>query len=114
MVMEFQSGSNRIALLGTFATKLRDWLTLTLHDWIGRCGHVEWSPCSPDLSPFDFFLWGMLRDKVYSVKITDIILTQLIRDKCAKIESKIFLLHQVHENFVKHTNICIANDGKHI
>ena len=26
----------------------------------------------------------------------------------------IFLLHHAHENFVKHINICIVNDGKDI
>jgi hypothetical protein len=25
-----------------------------------------WPKCSPDLNPCDFFLWGCLKDKVYS------------------------------------------------
>ena len=33
--------------------------------WIGRRGHIEWPPRSPDLTVCDFFLWGALRDKVY-------------------------------------------------
>lgn len=27
--------------------------------WIGRFGPVRWPPRSPDLTPMDFFLWGM-------------------------------------------------------
>lgn len=33
--------------------------------WIGRRGEIEWPPRSPDLTPFDFFLWGYLKSKVY-------------------------------------------------
>lgn len=29
---------------------------------------VPWSPHSPDLSPLDFFLWGFLKDRVYTEK----------------------------------------------
>jgi hypothetical protein len=25
----------------------------------------QWPPHSPDLNPCDFYLWGMLKDKVY-------------------------------------------------
>ena len=49
------------------------------------------------------------------MNITDLIhLTQQTRDKFANIEGNKILLHQVSENFVKHINICIANDRKHI
>jgi len=27
--------------------------------WIGRGGPIPWPPRSPDLSPLDFFLWGV-------------------------------------------------------
>jgi hypothetical protein len=36
--------------------------------WIGRRGSVEYPPRSPDLTPTDFFLWGYLKDVVYSTK----------------------------------------------
>ena len=29
-----------------------------------RQGHF-WAPSSPDMNPLDFFLWGVLKDKVY-------------------------------------------------
>ena len=28
--------------------------------------NVEWPPRSPDLTPYDFFLWGYLKSKVYT------------------------------------------------
>jgi len=34
--------------------------------WIGNKGPILWPPRSPDLTPLDFFLWGCLKDKVYS------------------------------------------------
>jgi len=34
--------------------------------WIGRSGPISWPPRSPDLTPPDFFLWGFIKDKVYS------------------------------------------------
>lgn len=36
------------------------------NSWIGREGYIRWPPRSPDLSPNDFFLWGYLKDKIYS------------------------------------------------
>jgi len=40
--------------------------------WMGRHGPVEWPPTSPDLSPLDFFVWGVVKDAVYSKKPTSI------------------------------------------
>ena len=59
---------------------------------------MEWSSRSPDHRHLDFFFWGMLKEKVYLVKITNLMhLTQRIRDKCSKIEGNKISLHQVHE-----------------
>ena len=33
---------------------------------------VEWPPCSPDLTPCDFFLWGYLKSKVYRTPPNDL------------------------------------------
>jgi hypothetical protein len=34
--------------------------------WIGRGGPRHWPPRSPDLNPLDFFLWGHVKNCVYS------------------------------------------------
>ena len=34
--------------------------------WVGKRGPIPWPPRSPDLTPPDFFLWGFVKDRVYS------------------------------------------------
>lgn len=40
--------------------------------WIGRRGPMEWPARSCDLTPMDFGVWGMVRDKVYVEPSPDI------------------------------------------
>ncbi len=40
--------------------------------WMGRHGPVEWPSRSSDLSPLDFYAWGVIKDVVYSKKPTSI------------------------------------------
>ena len=40
--------------------------------WIGRDGPTPWPPRSPDITPFDFFLWGYVKDKAFSTPVPDI------------------------------------------
>lgn len=94
---------------------VRDWLNKNVSKWIGRCGHVEWSPRSSDLSPLDFFFWGMLKEKVYSMKITDMNhLRERIMNECAQIDGNVELLHRVHVNLAERIKLCITNGGNHI
>lgn len=45
-------------------------LTQNFEDrWIGRNGPLRWPPRSPDLNPVDFFLWGYIKDQVYSTPV---------------------------------------------
>lgn len=37
--------------------------------WVGRGGPIQWPPRSPDLTPLDFFLWGYVKDIVYSTPV---------------------------------------------
>ncbi|XP_076028557.1 uncharacterized protein LOC143017694 [Oratosquilla oratoria] len=98
-----------------FATTVRNWLNDTFPHWIGRRGHVEWSPHSPHLSPLDFFFWGMLKEKVYSMKITDLNhMRERITSQCAEIDGNESLFHRVHLNFVKRIKLCIENNGNHV
>ena len=36
--------------------------------WIGRGSTINWPPRSPDLSPLDFYLWGLMKSEVYRKK----------------------------------------------
>jgi hypothetical protein len=52
-----------------WAKLVRNWLDQKFTNrWIGRGGEIAWPPRSPDLTPPDFFLWGLLKDRVYSSK----------------------------------------------
>jgi hypothetical protein len=43
--------------------------------WIGRDGGpTPWPLRSPDITPVDFFLWGYVKDKVFSTPIPDTVL----------------------------------------
>ena len=56
-----------------YATQVRSYLDRKFGDrWIGRGGPVAWPPRSPDLTPLDFFLWGHVKDQVYSVRISSL------------------------------------------
>jgi hypothetical protein len=34
--------------------------------WSGNRGSAEWPPASPDLTPCDFSIWGIIKDKVHN------------------------------------------------
>jgi len=39
---------------------------------IGRDGPTPWPPRPPDITPLDFFLWGYVKEKVFSTPVPDI------------------------------------------
>ena len=52
-----------------YAVSVRKWLDEHFRGrWIGRRGVVEWPARSLDLTPLDFFFWGVLKNKVFSDK----------------------------------------------
>ncbi|EZA58485.1 Zinc finger MYM-type protein [Ooceraea biroi] len=49
---------------------VRDWLNQSYPEkWISRWGPVGWLARSPDLTPLDFYLWGKIKNEVYSTPI---------------------------------------------
>ena len=40
--------------------------------WTGRDGPTPWPPRSPDITTLDFFLWGYVKDKLFSTPVPDI------------------------------------------
>lgn len=81
--------------------------------WIGRNGPIAWPPRSPDLTPMDFFLWGYLKQEVYSVPI----------DTREQLIDRIFMAAQhtqeklmeidLAEEVNRRINACIAENGGH-
>uniref|UniRef100_A0A1B6M0X5 Tc1-like transposase DDE domain-containing protein n=1 Tax=Graphocephala atropunctata TaxID=36148 RepID=A0A1B6M0X5_9HEMI len=55
-----------------FALDVRECLNEEYEDrWIGRGGPVPWPPRSPDLTPIDFYVWGQMKQLVYSTPVID-------------------------------------------
>jgi len=40
--------------------------------WTGRDGPSPWPPRSPDITPLVSFLWGYVKDKVFSTPVPEI------------------------------------------
>lgn len=72
--------------------------------WLGTRGPLEWPPRSPDLTPLDFFLWGYLKNNVYSEQSTSLNdLKERITKACKTVTSSIL------ERYEK----CTENNGGH-
>lgn len=57
------------------------------HRWISRRGPVEWPPRSTDLTPMDFFFWGVSKDKVFSRQPSTVDnMMRFIRETCQEID----------------------------
>lgn len=37
--------------------------------WFRRLGPWNWPPRSPDITPLDFYLWGVLKEKIYKTPV---------------------------------------------
>lgn len=74
---------------------------------------MDWPPYSPDLNPCDFFLWGYLKDTVYSRNPQTLEqLQQFICEACASISVE--TLQRVTSNFILRLRHVIAVKGGHI
>ena len=95
-----------------YAIIVRNWLDQKLPGrWLGRRGPIEWPARSPDLAPCDFFLWGYLKNIVYSEKsVTIEQLCSRITTACADIPIEICAnaCHSVAQRFER----CLEAGGK--
>ena len=86
------------------------------HDRVIGLGHdVEWPPRSPDLTPCDFFLWGYLKNKVFSSPPHDIgmLRQRIIAEFNALRHNPMFVAHAVR-HMQKRTTLCIERNGGHV
>ena len=97
-----------------FAIVVREWLNAQFPGkWIGCRGSHEWTARSPDLTPCDFFLWGWLKEQVYSTKPRNLEeLEERIREVITSIPQEFLVksVDAVHSGLEK----LVANDGAHI
>ena len=83
------------------------------HRWIGRRGAIEWPPRSPDITPMDFFMWGVLKEKVYERNPKTVQeLRQYITESFADIGRNQELCQTVCESVIHRCHECCDNDGR--
>lgn len=82
--------------------------------WIARHGPIHWPARSPDLTPMDFYLWGYLKQKVYSYDLHDNIdlLKQKIRDAVDEINP--MTIAKVFDDFRVRIEKCADLGGSQI
>lgn len=79
--------------------------------WIGRGSElIGWPPRSPDLTPLDFFFWGLVAQKVYKIRPrTRQELCERIREACREITPE--ALKNTVKNIRKRYEKCIELNG---
>lgn len=79
--------------------------------WIGRgSDFLDWPPRSPDLTVCDFFLWGYLKEHVYSHSFdSDEDLKHSIEEELLRIPPNFFF--NAYSSFIKRCYQCVAVDG---
>lgn len=96
-----------------FSSRARSYLNACFsQQWIGRGGPMFWPPRSPDLTPLDFFLWGHIKNEVYSTEPQDVNdLKNRIVSACANIEPHV--LKREVQSMKKRFMACVAVEGRH-
>jgi hypothetical protein len=87
--------------------------------WIGRAAIgdntlLPWSPSSPDLTSYDFLLWGFVKGSVYVPPLPTPI--QELRDRITHALQAITadMLHRVWDEFDYRVDVCRVTQGAHI
>lgn len=69
-------------------------------------------PRSPDLTPLDFFVWGFIKEKVYTTPVNTLDeLHNRIRDACNEI--RVHHLVNLRRSIVRRCEMCIEKNGLH-
>lgn len=80
--------------------------------WIGTNGFIRWPPRSPDITPMDFFLWGYIKDKVFSTTPQNVEdLKARIQQACNTVTPE--MLSNVLNAVPRRARLCIRNRGGH-
>lgn len=82
------------------------------NSWMGTYGPVRWPARSPCLSPLDYFLWGTVKDKVYSTPTEN---EGHLRSKIVNAFDSISAqsIQKAVDEMDSRTNLCIRQNGIH-
>ena len=76
---------------------------------------VEWPPRSPDLTPCDFFLWGYLKNKVYTSPPLDLDdLQNLLRHEVDALRNNPAMIRRAVQTMLRRCQLRIERDGGHV
>ena len=91
---------------------VRSFLDEKSEEWIGRRGKIDWPPRSPDLTPCDFSMWGIVKDKVFATKPLNLQhLTDLIEETFENIFSNVELCDKICKSVFKRCVKCVDYNG---
>ena len=80
---------------------------------ISRFGDIPWPPISPDLSVCDFFLWGYLKNRVYTTRPRTLAeLKQRIQEEIRGIPAE--MLQRAMGKLNGRLKECIRRGGRHL
>ena len=92
---------------------VRDYLDETFVDWIGRRCTIEWPPRSPDLTPCDFSLWGIVKDCVYAQNPRSMNhLKSLIEQQFRSLNDNIELCQSICRSVIDRCQMYMSVEGK--
>lgn len=82
--------------------------------WIGRRGPVGWPARSPDLTPRDYFLWGTMKQRVYSSPIySEAELEERVLRVADEIRNDPEMIRRATEQILLRATICLQQRGLH-
>lgn len=110
-----------------YGRQVRQWLDENYtHRWIGRlppryneermpgAGPIAWPPRSPDLNPLDYFVWGFLKEGIYSTPVTTRDeLRHRIEEYCNILKQNHIMIHASINTMLKRCQKCIDAGGLH-
>jgi transposase len=95
-----------------YGLHVREYLNAEFGMWIGRRGRIEWPARSPDLTPCDFALWGVLKNKVFATPLRDIDhLKTRIEEEFDALRAHPDFFQKTCSNVIKRCHICIEEGG---
>lgn len=98
-----------------YGTVVRNYLNRTFPNrWIGRGGPIRWPARSPDLTPLDFFLWGTMKQIVYSSPVeNEMDLVARVAEAAAIIREDRTVFERVRRSMIDRFRLCNRVEGRH-
>ncbi|XP_028418180.1 uncharacterized protein LOC114543364 [Dendronephthya gigantea] len=79
-------------------------------------GHnIKWPPRSPDLTPCDFFLWGYVKNRVFSTPPENVnVLRQRILDTFDALKEQPEMITRAVQAMQSRATLCVERNGGHV